>query len=119
MFSIYSPDLYSIELALLHIPKMHYHSRILFSDSMSSLQALASKGIVHFIILDLDIFIHYNNLLSKNHRLILCWIPNHTGIKGNSRADQEAKLALSCTVKPLPMPVSDFKPYINQVGECF
>jgi len=32
----------------------------------------------------LDIFIHYNNLLSKNHNLIFCWIPSHTGIKGNS-----------------------------------
>ena len=37
-----------------------------------------------------------------------------TGIEGNSRADQEAKLALYSTVKPLPIPASDFKPYINQ-----
>ena len=48
------------------------------------------------------------------HNLIFCWIPSHTGIKGNSRADQEAKLALNSTVKPLPIPASDFKPYINQ-----
>ena len=46
--------------------------------------------------------------------MIFCWIPNHTGIKSNSRADQEAKLALKSTVKPLPIPASDLKPYINQ-----
>jgi len=112
MFSIYSAELYAIKLALLHIPETHYHSHILFSDSMSSLQAIASKRIEHPIIL--DIFIHYNNLLSKNHNLIFCWIPSHTGIKGNSHADQEAKLALNSTVKPLPIPASDLKPYINQ-----
>jgi len=43
-----------------------------------------------------------------------CWIPSHTGIKGNSCADQEAKLAVTSTVKPLPIPASDFKPYIIQ-----
>jgi len=30
MFSIYSAELYSIKLALLHIPETHYHSHILF-----------------------------------------------------------------------------------------
>jgi len=93
MFSGYSAELYTIKLALLHIPKMHYHSHILFSNSMSSLQAVASKRMEHPIIL--DIFIHYNNLLSKNHNLIFCWIPSHSGIKGNTRADQEAQLALN------------------------
>jgi len=63
-----------------------------FSLTMSSLQAIASKMIEHPNIL--DIFIHYNNLLSKNHNLIFCWIPSHTGITGNSRA-KEAKLALN------------------------
>jgi len=43
-----------------------------------------------------------------------CWIPSHTHIKGNSCADQEAKLALNSTVKPLPIPASDFKPYSNR-----
>ena len=63
MFSIYSAELYAIKLALLHILEMHYHSHILFSDSMSSLQAIASKRIEYPIIF--DIFIHYNNYLPK------------------------------------------------------
>jgi len=75
LFSIYSAELYANKLALLHIPKMHYHCHILFSDSMSSLQAIASKWIEHPIML--DIFVHYNYLLSKNHN---CWISSHTGI---------------------------------------
>jgi len=79
---------------------------------MSSLQDIASKRIEHPIIL--DIFIDYNNLLSKNHNLMFCWIHSHTGITGNSLADQEAILALNSTVKPLPIPASDLKPYINQ-----
>ena len=46
----------------------------------------------------------------------VCWIPNpnHTGIKSNSRADQEAQLAFNFTVKPLPIPASDLRPYISQ-----
>ena len=76
------------------------------------LYAIASKRIEYPIIL--DIFIHYNNLHSKNQNLIFCWIPSHRGIAGNSRAEQEAKLALNSTVKPLPIPASDFNPYIKQ-----
>jgi len=79
---------------------------------MSSLQAIASKRIEQPVIL--DIFIHCNNLLSKNHNLIFCWIPSYTGIKANSRADQETKLALNYTFKQLLIPSSDFKSYINQ-----
>jgi len=60
MFSIYSAESYAIKLALLHILKMHYHSHILFSNSMSSL---------HPIIL--DIFIHYNNTHTHTTVLLL------------------------------------------------
>jgi len=63
MFSIYSAELYAIKLSLLQIPKMHYHSHILFSNSMSSLQAIASKRIEHPIIV--DIFIQYKTYLAK------------------------------------------------------
>jgi len=69
LFSIYSAELCAIKLALLHIPKMDYRSYMLFSDSMSSLQARVSKRIEHPIIL--NIFIYYDNLLSKHHDLLL------------------------------------------------
>jgi len=46
--------------------------------------------------------------------MIFCWIPSRTGIEGNSRVDQKAKLALNFTIKPLLIPASDFKLCINK-----
>ena len=83
--SVYSAELYAILLALQHIPKTRYHSHIVFSDSMSSLQAIASPGTVHPMVT--DIILRYDSLCNNNHTIIFCWIPGHTGIKGNFEAD--------------------------------
>lgn len=63
---------------------------VIFTDSLSTLQALetgtdVSKDIVH-----LTWAIH--NLMSRHRvRVTLQWIPAHTGVPGNERADELAK----------------------------
>ena len=43
----------------------------------------------------------------------LIWIPGHTGIRGNERADEAAKAALSSTVSTMKCPASDFIPELT------
>ena len=75
---------------------------IIFSDSLSSLQALAAPDFNNKVVLDT---FETLNELGRSTRLDLRWIKAHNNYKGNEIADQEAKLGASKpidTLLPLP-----------------
>ena len=43
-----------------------------------------------------------------------CWVPSHTGIKGNEKADSAAKSALDLPRAKVGVPYTDFKYLISQ-----
>ena len=45
--------------------------------------------------------------------IVFCWVPNHTGIKGNEKADSAAKSALDLPRAKVGVPYNDFK-HIDQ-----
>ena len=47
-------------------------------------------------------------------RHCFCWVPSHTGIKGNEKADSAAKSALDMSRAKVGVPYNDFKHCINQ-----
>jgi len=49
-------------------------------------------------------------LVDAGNSITLVWIPGHTGIRGNERADEAAKAALISTVSTMKCPASDFIP---------
>ena len=49
----------------------------------------------------------YTLLSSSGKNILLCWIPSHTGIRGNEKADTAAKAALSLSVTPMNLPASE------------
>ena len=59
-----------------------------------------------------DILLRFHHMSSKH--IILCWLPNHTGIKGNEKADLAAKSALLLPPSNFKLPYTDFKPIINK-----
>ena len=45
--------------------------------------------------------------MSSKH-IILCWLPSHTGIKGNEKADIAARSALLLPPSNFKLPNTDF-----------
>ena len=106
--SIFTAEAHAIVLALELIELLPNDNFVIFSDSMSCLQALSSFKHSHPIIL--QICEMYNSLVQQNKSILFCWIPSHMGIKGNEAADAAAKAALQNVVgNGIKIPYSDIK----------
>ena len=63
-------------------------------------------------------FIKEYTLISNGGKnIVLCWIPSHTGIIGNEKADTTAKAALSLAVTPMKLPASEFFPRVKSLSQ--
>ena len=111
--SIFTAELQALKLAFNLVRNCDGHHFIVFSDSLSSLQALNGITCDHPFIQ--DILKLYNNCLSVNKRVVLAWVPSHVGIKGNEKADKLAKQALNFNVLDLKVPYTDWKVNVNSV----
>jgi len=92
--SIYTAEISALLLALKHIHR-HQHF-VIFSDSLSSLQALSSFKIDNKLVL--KITLEYTSLTGCGKTTIFCWVPAHVGIRGNEEADTAAEAGLQLTV---------------------
>ena len=108
--SIFSAELKAIDLALNHIEQDVYWRYIIFTDSLSAMQALEGEKTDNPLIV---------NLLKKLSRLceradiVFFWLTGHVGISRNEEADKAATDALSLEILPFRVPFNDFKPLIN------
>ena len=91
--TIFAAEATAITLALNYYQHMGsaHHSGIVYSDSMSCLQAIEGEDTENPFIC------HIMNLLwllNDKGTHIFCWIPSHCGIDGNERVDQLSKETL-------------------------
>ena len=63
------------------------HSAVILSDSLSALQSLQSNATDNTS----TTLCKQLNKQSKKRKIVLHWIPSHSGIKGNEITDQLAK----------------------------
>ena len=88
---------------------------IIFSDSMSSLEAISGFKLEIDIVK--NIIKDYTRLANSGKRIILCWIPSHVNIRGNERADTAAKSALSLPITNMKLPARELLPHVSNF--CF
>ena len=85
--SIFSAEIYAIDLACDLISTSNSKKFIIHSDSISVLQSLKYTKLENLLIV--KIFNKFNSLIHSK-KVIFCWIPSHIGIQGNDKADSLA-----------------------------
>jgi len=110
--SIFRAELYAITLAMDFIRRSKDTKFIVFSDSMSSLEAL--NGFKIELDLVLKIIIDYTSLIKAGKVIEFCWIPSHVNIPGTERADTAAMAALCLPITGMKLPASEFKPCVSR-----
>lgn len=110
--SIFTAEMHAIHLALKHIRTKDHRKSLIYTESLSALQALISlKPSPHPILL------HVKKLLfllsRRGYTIKFCWIPGHVGIQGNELADIAAKSATLQQSHNCQVPFSDLKPGVR------
>ena len=108
--AIFTAEARAILLALECIEHSNRKRFLIFTDSMSCLQALDHLKFDHPIIE--EIISKLMSLKASGFDIHLCWLPGHVGILGNEHADRAAKAARRTDMQPCLIPPSDFKPII-------
>ena len=110
--SIYTAELSALILSL----KIAYQSKrkrfIIFSDSLSALEAISIQNVDHPLLI--EFYQLYTKLSRDGHDIVLAWTPGHVGIQGNEIADRLAKNAINKTIHPSAViPFSDIRPKVQ------
>ncbi|CAL4142281.1 unnamed protein product, partial [Meganyctiphanes norvegica] len=87
--SIFTAELYAIYRAVKHISLSDWVRVVIFSDSLSALQAIDSFSPKSHYMLKLQ-----KLLALCDKEIVLEWVPAHVGIHGNDLADAAAKAAI-------------------------
>ena len=116
--TIFTAEAVVLKLAVQHIQRQVIPKSVIFSDSLSCVQALQGKNLNHPVICEILEILTY---LSKvNTEVVFCWIPGHIGIKGNEKADKIAKQIID-----IPTMISKFlfqtvnHKSLNMLNPCF
>ena len=110
--SIYTAELNAIILALENIQQRNIKYSVICSDSLSSLQAIQSRNFKNPLVV--NIFNLLSTLHGSGHFVHFCWVPGHSGIQGNEKADSAAKSSLTLPITNFNVPFTDLKCFINQ-----
>ena len=107
--TVFSAEMKALLLALDFIESADDDRFIIFTDSLSSMQALQSRKLSDPLVLE---FLERFDLMSTEKNIVLCWLPSHIGIEGNEKADLAARSALALPLSNIKLNCSNFKPLI-------
>lgn len=111
--SILTAELYGLLLAVDYIIKKRLSHAVIYTDSLSSLKAVASMNRVKNPLVS---ELKYKIILAatKNFDIVLCWVPSHVGIPGNEAADSAASSANDREIDTHQIPYKDYHNYLKR-----
>ena len=114
--SIFTAECYAILVAIKEIIRLPNRRFVIFSDSVSVLQALGQFNSVHPIIIEI---LEWLYLIENRGKIVkFCWVPAHVGVEGNEKADSLAKQAIDAVaIINISLPVRDMYPTIRSIIE--
>ena len=110
--SLFTVEVWAIIKALEQIKDSIASKYIVLTDSLACLQAFQHMKLEHPLIGMVIRKCVFLNISKKD--IVCCWVPSHTGIKGNEKADSAAKSALDLPRAKVGVPYTDFKHLIRQ-----
>jgi len=111
--SIFTAEIHALDMVLVIICRTRSKDCVVFSDSLSSLQAIENCKVDNPLIL--KILKDHNQLINSGKSITFCCIPSHVGIRGNEDADIAAKAELDVDITNTRFPVSDLLTCVNQL----
>ena len=103
---LFTAELVALNLALDIVRRSCRKKFVIFCDSLSGLVAIHNCQLETVYVQ--KFIINYCQLVNAGNSITIIWIPGHTGIQDNERADEAAKADLSSTVPTMKCPASDF-----------
>ena len=110
--SIFTAEIEALRLAIEISRSNNFQNTLICSDSRSVLQTIANPRINHPIANSVQLI--FDELLSSGKNITLCWVPGHSNIQGNERADEKAKQAGQQPTTYYPLPYTDYYPLIEE-----
>lgn len=112
--SIFTAETRGLVLAVEYIIENNVQKSVIFTDSQSAVQALASGKLQKN-----PVFNQLLKLLCSAHKqkleITVCWVPGHCGIAGNEQADRNAvTAALRSDLDIQSVPYEDLKAYVRK-----
>jgi len=104
--SIYTAELYALKLAVQIIEERPAAEYVICTDSLSSVQSVSSRKTKEHLVQRLQEQLHTQ--ITRGCSITILWTPSHCDIRGNERADREAKAAAARMPEFIPVPYTDW-----------
>ena len=111
--SIFIAELHAILIALKFIHHHNLRKACICSDSKSALESIINPSFNQF--LHFEMMNVYQTIIENGAQIKFLWVPGHSGIHGNERADEAAKAALALPdITNIPTNFDSIKSTIRQ-----
>lgn len=117
--SIFTAEAFALLTAVKHIGQEKLEKSIIFTDSLSVVNAIISLRMNKNPIV-IELYTILCTMYASGQHIVLCWVPGHRDIEGNVLADRLAtSVHVNASNAPTDVPVMDLKPFLKKKLRTF